>query len=55
MEKPSTQLKNEIHNVISRYGQESDVTVYETIAVLEIIKFELIEHLGSIPEDEDGN
>lgn len=41
----SDQLRKEIHNVISRYGQESDVTVYQTIGVLEVVKLDLIEML----------
>lgn len=36
-------LRQEILNTIRRYGQESDVTVYQAIGVLEIVKLDLVE------------
>ncbi len=41
----SEQLRDEIRAVISRYGEESDVTVAETLGVLELMKAEVIERL----------
>lgn len=41
----SDQLRRELHAVIRRYGQESDVTVYQAIGVLEIVKLDLVEML----------
>lgn len=41
----SDQLRKELHDVIRRYGEESDVTVYQAVGVLEIVKVDLIEML----------
>lgn len=41
----SNQLRREIHAVIRRYGQESAVTVYQAIGVMEIVKFDLVDLL----------
>lgn len=41
----SNQLRREIHEVIRRYGQESNVTVYQAIGVLEIVKLDLVDML----------
>lgn len=41
----SDQLRKEIHGLIRRYGQESDVTVYQALGVLEIVKLDLVEML----------
>lgn len=46
----SDQLRREIHDVIRRYGQESDVTVYQAIGVLEIVKLDLVEILEKARE-----
>lgn len=43
-EAPS-QLRREIMNIIRRYGQESDVTIYQAIGALEIVKADLIDIL----------
>lgn len=45
----SNQLRHEIKNVIRRYGVESDVTVYQALGVLEIVKMDLIEYLQEEP------
>lgn len=42
---PSSQMRREIHSVVRRYGEESDVTVYQIIGVLEIVKLDLIQML----------
>lgn len=41
----SDQLRKELHDVLRRYGQESDVTVYQCIGVLEIVKLDLVDML----------
>jgi hypothetical protein len=41
----NTQLREEIHKLILRAGKESDITVYQALGVLEIVKFDLIELL----------
>jgi len=41
----SNQLRREIREVIRRYGLESDVTVYQAIGVLEIVKLDLVDML----------
>lgn len=46
----SDQLRKEIHAVISRYSQESDVTTYQVIGVLEIVKLDLVEMLEKCRE-----
>lgn len=39
------QLRNELRSVIQRWGEESNLTVCETLGVLELIKAEWIERL----------
>ena len=46
----SCQLRREVHDVIRRYGQESDVTVYQAIGVLEIVKIDLVDMLEKARE-----
>lgn len=41
----SDQLRKQIHDVIRRYGQESELTVYQAVGVLEIVKLDLVEML----------
>lgn len=55
------QMRVEIHKIISRYGEESDVSVYTTIGVLEVVKANLLDHLAELDEkwredhpDDDG-
>lgn len=43
--KESEQLRREIHNVITRYSKEGNISVYQTIGILEIVKVELIQEL----------
>jgi len=46
----SSQLRRELHDVIRRYGQESDVTFYQSIGVLEIVKIDLVDMLEKARE-----
>jgi septum formation topological specificity factor MinE len=41
----NSQLRREILALIYRYGQESDVTVYSVLGVLDIVKADIIEKL----------
>ena len=41
-------LKNEIHNMITRYAKESDLTYYEVVAVLELVKLEVFQEMLKI-------
>lgn len=43
----SNQLRREILNIISRYGSESDVTIYQILGVLTIIQHDMIDALES--------
>jgi hypothetical protein len=44
---PTDQMRREIQAVIRRYGQESDVTVYAALGVLDIVMADLREMLES--------
>lgn len=46
----ATQLKNEIENIIHRYGMESDVSVFTAIGALEAVKANLLDRLAEITE-----
>lgn len=46
----SDQLRRELHDVIYRYGVESDVTVYQAIGVLEMVKLDLVDMLEKARE-----
>jgi len=41
----SDALRREIHSILRRYGQESDITLYQAIGTLEIVKLDLVEML----------
>ena len=43
----SDQIRAEIHAVIDRYSKESDVTTYQVIGALEVVKMDLMEELGT--------
>lgn len=44
---PTAQLRREIWNLcVNRYGQESEITVWETIGVLEVVKADLLDALN---------
>lgn len=40
-----TQLKRELHAVIRRWADESDITIYQTLGALRIIEHDLIKML----------
>ncbi len=46
------QLRHEIWNCIRRSGMESDVTAYQALGVLEIIKADIIESLEKLKREE---
>ena len=48
--KASNQLRRELRAVIRRFGQESDVTVFQAIGVLEIVKLDLVDMLETASE-----
>lgn len=49
----SNQLRHEIDNVIYRYSQESGITAYQAVGVLEAIKMSLLMDLDYTEFDED--
>lgn len=48
----SAQLRRELIALIRRYGYESDVTVYQAIGVLEVVKLDLIDLLVEANQQE---
>lgn len=46
----SDQLRVEIHNVITRMSKESDLTVYQVLGCLEIVKLDIVENLERFKE-----
>ena len=46
---PATYFKEEVENIIKRYG---NLTAYEVIGALEVIKANLLDELGKDTEDE---
>ena len=48
----SDQLRQQIHDVITRYGQESDITIYQAIGVLECVKMDLWDTLTKVRNGE---
>jgi len=44
------QLRRELLDLMRRYGQENDVTVYQAIGVIEIVKLDLMEKLKQARE-----
>lgn len=47
------QLRKEILAMVMRYGQESEITVYQTMGVLEMIKLDLIQTLERMDRDRE--
>lgn len=43
-------LRKELRSVIQRYGQESDVTVYQLIGCLEVVKQDVLDMMDKQPE-----
>ena len=51
---PNEMLQGELHSVIHRYAQESDVSIAAAIGVLELVKDELLDYMRTArDEDED--
>jgi hypothetical protein len=48
----SDQLRQEIHTTIRRYAQESDVTLYQALGVLDVVKIDLVALLEAHNSDE---
>ena len=54
--KAGNQLRDTLYKDILRYAQESDMTAYQVIGVLESLKFDLLNAMRSLDtegEDED--
>ena len=53
--KAGNQLRDTLYKDILRYAQESDMTAYQVIGVLESLKFDLLNAMRNIDEggDED--
>lgn len=47
-----SQFRMEIHAVIRRYSEESDLTVYQTLGALEVVKHDLINMMDSKKDEE---
>lgn len=41
------QLRQEIHHMINRYGEESSLTICEVLGVLELVKADKLEQLAN--------
>ena len=54
-----SQLRVEMHKLIMRYGEESDVTLYQVLGMLEVVKQDLMDlrkkPAQAAPDDEDDN
>jgi hypothetical protein len=51
--KAGNQLRDTLYKDILRYAQESDMTAYQVIGVLESLKFDLLNAMRNV--DEGGN
>jgi hypothetical protein len=51
--KAGNQLRDTLYRDILRYAQESDMTAYQVIGVLESLKFDLLNAMRNV--DEGGN
>ncbi len=53
--KAGNQLRDTLYKDILRYAQESDMTAYQVIGVLESLKFDLLNAMRNVDEggDED--
>ena len=47
----SDMLRTEISNVIRRYSQETSVTIYQAIGVLEVVKLDLAYMVAGSDDD----
>jgi hypothetical protein len=52
--KAGNQLRDTLYKDILRYAQESDMTAYQVIGVLESLKFDLLNAMRNVDNEEDG-
>ena len=52
--KAGNQLRDTLYKDILRYAQESDMTAYQVIGVLESLKFDLLNAMRNVDNQEDG-
>ena len=52
--KAGNQLRYTLYKDILRYAQESDMTAYQVIGVLESLKFDLLNAMRNVDNEEDG-
>lgn len=46
-------LRKELLAVVKRYGQESDVTVYQLIGALEVVKQDVLDMFDNLNKDDE--
>ena len=51
--KAGNQLRDTLYKDILRYAQESDMTAYQVIGVLESLKFDLLNAVRNLDEEGD--
>jgi len=51
----SNQFYNELHNLITRWGQESDITRFEVIGAIEAAKADLLQVVVDPLDEDDEN
>ena len=51
--KAGNQLRDTLYKDILRYAQESDMTAYQVIGVLESLKFDLLNAMRNVDEQGD--
>jgi hypothetical protein len=52
--KAGNQLRDTLYKDILRYAQESDMTAFQVIGVLESLKFDLLNAMRNVDNEEDG-
>lgn len=53
MDEAAAQLRSELHNVITRYCDEADLTYATIIGILEGVKFDIMSEVQQIDEEHD--
>jgi hypothetical protein len=53
--KAGNQLRDTLYKDILRYAQESDMTAFQVIGVLESLKFDLLNAMGNANTEGDEN
>lgn len=46
---------DEIHAIVKRYGDESDITIFQVVGVLEAVKLDLLEWMNEEDDDDDDD